>query len=239
ATLPGDFKKGQYIIAIAILDRQGGMMPSVRFATSNYFSGGWHPMGFIGIGEEPKQLTLEHAKFDCPAFDKTIHYKVPENLRAVKTPPDPKVKPVTPWSSDPKGELINPWRYWSLSGGSKSVEKQILTEGQRIIRVAGDFGKGTSLKYNFGANIKLDRGRYRFTFRTRGTPGQKVEFELADDWRGVSKEAEFPLTSAWKEHRIDFEIKSDFKDSTVLRFNLPRDEKGTFDLVDPQMRRLE
>lgn len=239
ASLPADLKKGQYMIALAILDRQGGMLPSVRFATTNYFSGGWHPLGFIGIGEKPKQIDLKGAKFDDPAFDKTIHYKVSETIRAIKAPPEPKVKSVTPWAFDPKGELINPWRYWSLSGGGKGVEKQILSEGQRVIRVTGDFGKGTSLKYDFGAGTKLDRGRYRFTFRTRGTPGHAVGVEVADDWRGVSKAGEVALTPAWKEHRVDFEIKTDFKEFTVLRFNLPKDEKGTFDLIAPQLKRLD
>lgn len=239
ATLPGGLKNGQYIIALAILDRQGGMMPSARFATSNYFSGGWHPLGFIGLGEKPRQLALENAKFDSPAFDDRLRYKIPEKLRAVEAPPEPKVKRVTPWTFDPKGELINPWRYWSLSGGSKGLEKQILTEGQRVIRVTGDFGRNTSLKYDFGADTKLDRGRYRFTFRTRGTPGQKVEFELADDWRGVSKEAEFPLTRDWKEHSIIFEIKTDFKDSTALRFNLPQNAQGDFDLTETRLTRME
>lgn len=239
ATLPGDLKKGQYIVALAILDRQGGMMPSARFATSNYFRGGWHPLGLIGIGETPKQAALEHTKFDSPAFDDSLHYKVPEKLRAMTAPPLPQVKPVTPWTSDPKVELINPSRYWSLSEGSENVEKQILAEGHRVIRVTGDFGKGTSLKYDFGAGIKLERGRYRFTFRMRGTPGQKVEFELADDWRGVSKEAGISLTNAWKEHRIDFEIKTEFKDATTLRFNLPRDTNATLDLADPRLTRVE
>jgi hypothetical protein len=238
-TLPGNLKKGQYIIALAILDRQGGMMPSARFATSNYFRGGWHPLGFIGIGETPKQAALENAKFDSPAFDDSLHYVVPEKLRAVKAPPVAQVKPVTPWTSDPKVELINPWRYWSLSEGSKNVEKQILSEGRRVIRVTGDFGKGSSLKYDFGSGIKLDRGRYRFTFRVRGTPGKTVEFELADDWRGVSKEAEVPLTKAWQEHKVEFEIKTDFKDATTLRFNLPRDENGTFDLAETRLTRAE
>lgn len=50
ATLPSGMKTGRYILALAILDRQGGMMPSARFATANYFRGGWHPLGYIGIG---------------------------------------------------------------------------------------------------------------------------------------------------------------------------------------------
>lgn len=102
ATLPGDLKKGQYIIALAILDLQGGMMPSARFATSSYFSGGWHPLGFIGIGGPPKQLALVNAKFDSPAFDDSLHYKVPEKIRAVTAPPIPRVKPVMPWAVSSK-----------------------------------------------------------------------------------------------------------------------------------------
>jgi hypothetical protein len=239
ATLPGNLKQGQYIIALAILDRQGGMLPSARFATSNYFRGGWHPLGFIGIGASPKQAALENAKFDSPAFDDSLHYQVCAKLRAVKAPPVPQVKPVTPWTSDPKVELINPSRYWLLNAGSENVEKQILAEGHRVIRVTGDFGTGSSLNYSFGNDIKLDRGRYRFTFRVRGTPGQTVEFELADDWRGVSKEARLPLTKAWQEHHIEFEIKTEFKDTTTLRFNLPRDVKGTFDLAETRLKRAE
>ena len=239
ATLPGNLKKGSYLLALAIFDRQGGMMPSARFATSNYFRGGWHPLGFIGIGETPKQAALENAKFDSPAFDDSLHYQVPEKLRSVAAPPAPQVKAVTPWSSDPQVELINPWRYWSLNAGSTNVEKQLLAEGQRVIRVSGDFGRGSSLKYEFGNGIKLDRGRYWFSFRVRGTPGQIVEFELADDWRSVSKEAQFPLTKAWAVHRLEFEIKTEFKDATTLRFNLPGDTKGTFDLADPCLKRVE
>jgi hypothetical protein len=240
AAVPVNLKKGQYIIALAILDRQGGMVPSARFATSNYFRGGWHPLGFIGIGEELKQAALENLKFDSPAFDHSLHYKVPERLRSVAAPPTPQMKPVTPWTSDPEVELINPWRYWSLNEGSKKVEKQILTEGgYRVICVTGDFGKGSSLKYDFGSGIKLDRGRYRFTFRLRGTPGQTVEFELADGWRGVSKEAELPLTEAWQEHCIVFEIKSEYEDATTLRFNLPRYAKGSFFLAKTQLIKAE
>lgn len=239
ATLPENLKKGQYIIALAILDRQGGMMPSARFATSNYFRGGWHPLGFIGVGAPPEKVALGDAKFDNPAFDDSLHYQVSEKLRAVKAPPEPRLEAVTPWTSDPKLELINPSRYWSLSEGSKDVEKQILAEGHRVIRVTGDFGKGSSLKYGFGNDVKLERGRYRFAFRARGSPGQTVEFELADDWRGVSKEAEIELTNTWKEHSVEFEIKTEFKDATTLRFNLHRDTKGTFDLAEPRLRKLD
>ena len=105
------------------------MMPSARFAMLNYFRGGWHPLGFIGVGEAPKEAALKDLKFDSPAFDDSLHYKVPEKLLSVKAPPLPQVKAVTPWIPDPSIELINPWRYWTLDTRSENLEKRILTDG--------------------------------------------------------------------------------------------------------------
>lgn len=241
AKLPKDIKPGEYLLALAILDQQGGMMPSARFATVNYFKGGWHPMGYIGIGKAALQPALKNAKFDSPAFDDSLFYKVPERLLAVRPPPLPPVKAVQPWTPNPKEELINPSRYWTLSADGAGVDKQVLSDGPtglRILRVTGDFGKNTSIQYNFGNGVKLDRGHYRIAFRALGTPGQSVEFELADSWRGVSKEGSISLTEKWEEHVIEFEIKNTFKDETTLRFNMPDQVKGTFDLADPRLKRL-
>ncbi len=239
ARLPAEIRPGPYILALAILDRQGGMLPSARFAIENYFRGGWHPLGFIGVGQAPSEAGLAGVKFDSPAFDSSLHYRVPEQLLEVKTPPMPQVSAVTPWTPDPSIELINPWRYWNLRASGDGLEKQILADGpraSRVIRVTGDFGDGSSLSHNFGNAGKLERGRYRFAFRVRGTPGQAVEFELADGWRRVSQEARIPLTEQWQEHTIDFEITTTFNDETTLRFSLPRDVKGTFDLTDTRLK---
>jgi hypothetical protein len=236
AGLPANIPSGQYLLALAILDRQGGMMPSARFAMANYFRGGWHPMGFIGIGKAPLEAGLKNIPFDSPAFDDSLIYKVSEKLLAVRPPPPPPVKAVAPWTPDPLKELINPWRYWTLETRSKSLEKLILNDGRRVMRITGDFGQGSSLNYTFGNHAKLDRGRYRFAFRVRGMPGQSVEFELADGWRGVSKEARIPLIKQWQEHIVEFEIKNTFQDETTLRFSLPHDVKGTFDLADTRLK---
>jgi hypothetical protein len=236
-TLPPDLQPGKYVLALAMLDRQGGMMPSARFATANYIRGGWHPMGFIGIGKEPGEAALSDVKFDSPAFDDSLSYKVPDTLRAVRPPPLPLVKAVTPWTADTEMELINPWRYWTLEADGHGVEKRILNEERRVMRVTGDFGKGSTLNYTFGNGTKLDRGRYRFAFRVRGTPGQAVECELADGWRRVSKQPQILLTEQWQEHIVELEIKSTFKDETTLRFRLPREVKGNFDLTDTRLKR--
>jgi hypothetical protein len=242
ATLPSDIKTGEYIVAVALLDRQGGMMPSARFAIENYFRGGWHPLGFIGVGEPPREAALKNVMFDSPAFDDSLHYKVPEQLLSVKQPPVPQVKAVTQWKPDPNVELINPWRYWILHPPGTGLDKQILAEGpgsNRVIRLTGDFGEGFSLYHTFGKGSKLGPGRYRFAFSVRGTPGQSVEFELADGWRKIATETAIPLTNEWQEHVIEFEIKTTFKDETALRFRLPRAAKGTFDLTETRLKMVK
>lgn len=240
--LPQHIRPGQYILALAILDRQGGMMPSARFAIENYFRGGWHPLGLIGIGDPPQEVSLRDVAFDSPALDDSLYYTVPATLRAVQTPPVPPVTAVMPWTSDPDTELINPWRYWILRTPNDDLEKQSLADGpggSRVIRVTGDFGDDSSLSYNFGVGVKLDPGRYHFVFSVRGTPGPPVDFELGEDWRLVSREARIPLTDQWQEYSIVFELKSTSRDVTTLRFRLPRDVKGTFDLANPRLKMLK
>ncbi|MDH4476784.1 MAG: DUF4832 domain-containing protein [Verrucomicrobiaceae bacterium] len=246
ATLPSGIKAGRYILALAILDRQGGMVPSARFATANYFRGGWHPFGFIGIGNAPQDAALTNIAFDSPAFDDSLSYKVPEKLLAVKMPPVPAVKAVPQWTPDPKQELINPWRYWTLDEATKSVEKLIRMDGPvkgpiggQVVRVTGGFGDRSRLDYTFGKDYKLNKGRYRFTCRVRGTPGLSAEFEVGDGWHGMTKETPIPLTSEWQEHVIEFEINNKFKDETTLRFKLPKNAKGTFDLTDTRLKKAE
>lgn len=242
ATLPPQIKPGTYVLALAILDRQGGLLPSARFATVNYFRGGWHPLGFIGVGKSPEEAALNDVKFDSPAFDDSLHYSVPERLLAVKSPPLPPVNAVKPWTSDPAVELINPWRYWNLQAQGHGLEKQMLAEGpgrSRVIRLTGDFGDGSTLSYAFSKGFKLAPGRYHFSCHVRGTPGQSVEFELADGWRTVSKEATFTLTEQWQEQNVTSEVKATSKDETALRFRLPNKTKGFFDLSHTRLKMVK
>ncbi len=243
--LPKDLQPGDYLLALAILDRQGGMMPSVRFSVQNYFQGGWHPFGFIGIGRTPQETALKSVEFDSPAFDHSLFYKVPEKLLAVQPPPVPDVKAIPRWSPNPKKELINPWRYWNLETQSKTLEKRVNANGpvtgiaqSRVLSVTGNFERNSSLNYTFSTDGKLDHGRYRFACRVRGTGGLSVKFEVADGWRGVSQKTAIPLSSEWLEHVVEFEIKNPFKDETRLRFVLPQDASGEFDLTDLHLREL-
>jgi len=71
--IPASIPKGEYILALSILDPAGDL-PSVRFAIMNYYNGGRHPIGKIGIGMEIG--TAELSDFDNLLLDKSLHYKV-------------------------------------------------------------------------------------------------------------------------------------------------------------------
>lgn len=65
---------GCYILALAVLDPAGGL-PSCRFATANYFSGGRHPIGRIGLGKEIQRAELDAGDFDDLAADLSLRYE--------------------------------------------------------------------------------------------------------------------------------------------------------------------
>lgn len=71
--LPENFQKGEYILALSILDPAGNL-PAVRFATANYFKGGRHPIGKIGIDKALDTFELKKEIFDDLFSDRTLHY---------------------------------------------------------------------------------------------------------------------------------------------------------------------
>lgn len=66
--------KGKYILALAVLD-PAGMQPSLRFANKNYFEGGYHPIGYIGMDESIEDTTLDPASFCDIQSDRSLKYK--------------------------------------------------------------------------------------------------------------------------------------------------------------------
>ena len=73
----GDFEltvpTGRYILAIAILD-PSGRLPSLRFATSQYFKGGRHPIGIAAVNQGNGGSLPGDMVFDDPAKDDSLHY---------------------------------------------------------------------------------------------------------------------------------------------------------------------
>jgi len=76
-TIPASLGSGEKILALAILDPAGDL-PCARFSIVNYFSGGRHPVGRIGIETRPAGPELDPSTFDDPGQDRTLHYAPPE-----------------------------------------------------------------------------------------------------------------------------------------------------------------
>jgi hypothetical protein len=73
-TLPSGLDQDKdYIIQLAVLDPAGNV-PSLRFAIQNYKKGGYAPMGYVGVGQEPATITIDPAYFDNPAKDISLRY---------------------------------------------------------------------------------------------------------------------------------------------------------------------
>lgn len=242
--LPGEVGDGEYLVALAILDRDGGMVPSVRFAIENYVLGGWHPLGRVGVGRAPGRTDVDDVVFDDPAFDATLSFRVPPELMAVAPPPVPEVASAPRWQPNPAEELINPWRYWSLGAGSDRVDKQVRFDGpvdgpagRRVQVVSGDYRGGVNLTHTWFNQGALDPGRYRFSCQVRGTPGQVVRFDVIDGWREKAGRADLTLSAEWATHSIEFEIAAAFEGEARLRFEMPRDQTGEFQLTDYHLQR--
>jgi len=73
-TLSSTVPAGRYVLAIAILDPAGNL-PTVRFAMRNYWMGGRHPIGYVGVGNPISSEVIDAVQFDDPGVaDTTLHY---------------------------------------------------------------------------------------------------------------------------------------------------------------------
>lgn len=55
------------------------MLPSLRFANENYFEGGYHPMGYIGVNKKPEKAMIDKPLFYDIQSDKTLRYNLNNN----------------------------------------------------------------------------------------------------------------------------------------------------------------
>lgn len=83
-TLSPHVSQGRYILALAILD-PAGMLPAVRFAIRNYFIGGRHPIGLVGVDRTVTSADLDSGCFADPVKDRTLHYELTGRSNGQKT----------------------------------------------------------------------------------------------------------------------------------------------------------
>lgn len=64
---------GEYILSLAVLD-PANMQPNLRFASSNYWIGGRHPISRVGVGANAGGPLTPDTVFDNPGDDVTLSY---------------------------------------------------------------------------------------------------------------------------------------------------------------------
>lgn len=69
----GSVPAGEYVLSLSVVDPASGA-PSLRFATANYWNGGWHPLGLVAVGQAGGGPLPGGTVFDDPAADASIRY---------------------------------------------------------------------------------------------------------------------------------------------------------------------
>ncbi len=67
-----DIPTGEYIVALSIVDPSSNR-PAARFAIKNYYIGGWHPIGKVGVNLDINNFAI--TQFDDIQSDKSITYE--------------------------------------------------------------------------------------------------------------------------------------------------------------------
>jgi PKD repeat protein len=89
--IPDNLPKGKYILALSCLD-PSGMLPAIKFAVTNYFNGGRHPIGYVGVGQDISSVELTGVAFDDLQADRSLHYAYPTPPAVIVTSPSEDVE---------------------------------------------------------------------------------------------------------------------------------------------------
>ncbi|NOV04807.1 DUF4832 domain-containing protein [Paenibacillus planticolens] len=82
-TIPSNLPVGTYTLAVSVLDPAGNK-PSLRFANTNYYTGGRTPLGKVGIGQDPSDQNL--GTFNSLKSDSTLSYSLSGGSTPTPTP---------------------------------------------------------------------------------------------------------------------------------------------------------
>lgn len=238
-SLPSGLKQGDYVVALAILDQDGGRLPSVRFAVKNYWKGGWHPMGFVGLGHAPGKINLA-GPFDDVIRDDSLHYKVPESLLSTKAPSIPTFTPVTLFKPDANVELVNPRAYWAIEKRGARTTIETSYDGPKkdlAIHVTGDYGPDSCLHYSSEYLEKWPGGEYVMRFLMKSSAGTAASFHVADNWNAVTESFTLEPSSEWTQKELKFTLPETWKSFPRLRFILKSGSDERFSISDVHLRK--
>ncbi|MFZ4777612.1 MAG: DUF4832 domain-containing protein [Terrimicrobiaceae bacterium] len=203
--IPATVPKGEYVLALGVLDPQGGMVPTLRFSNQNYWNGGYHPIGLIGVGVTPSSSVMDAKTFNDPGLDQTIHYinphQTPEQRAALDSAE--KIDPLF---------LLRPLNWWGLdgmNGATGSVEVRNVTQSNPAVILKYDF---TNVKkwgcVGVATDLRVRDNVKALTFVVKSdapaeicatlifSNGQKFEHIWKYDTAGQNKELELPLEAS-------------------------------------------
>lgn len=106
-TVPTSVPNGTYTLALAILDPAGGK-PSLRFANTNYYTGGRTPLARVGVGQTAANQNL--GSFSGLQADQTLAYSLGTGAQIPAVP-----TPLAPTAGNGSVSLS-----WSASAGATS-----------------------------------------------------------------------------------------------------------------------
>ncbi len=110
--LPASVPNGEYVVALAVLD-PAGMHPSLRFATTNYINGGFHPVARIGVNTLSSSYNAANVTFDDPQLDNSLFYENSVPPAIIVTAPKGNVSwsggtnQVVSWNSYQVGDFVD------------------------------------------------------------------------------------------------------------------------------------
>jgi hypothetical protein len=158
-TLPSSLPSGEYALALAILD-PAGMLPCARFAIANYWNGGRHPIGKIGVGMSVANPMLDESQFNDLKADNSLHYVLNYTPTATHGPRT---------RESPLGAIV----CTQSRNGLDIVVPAAPAASIRVMTVSGKLVAQTR-----GHTLKLDRrisGTYLVqAARAQGTSGQRI-----------------------------------------------------------------
>ena len=201
--IPATVPPGDYVFALGVLDALGGRLPTLRFANQNYWNGGYHPIGMVGVGAPPTVAALDPATFDDPARDRSLHYINPSQT------PEQRKQWELQEQRDPLA-LLRPVHWWSsivVNGAKGSFELRDATHDDPSVSIVYDFTNVSSGGASVGvaSDIRLGDSAQAFNFSARSDQpaeltigftcanNEKFEYRVTYDTLGSWQQFSVPL----------------------------------------------
>ena len=203
--LPLGLPKGEYVLALGVLDAQGGLLPTLRFSNQNYWNGGYFPVGRVGVGVMPTGTVLDARTYDNPGADRSIHYinpnQTPEQRAALDAAE--KVDPLF---------LLRPvhwWDFYASLGATGSVEVRNVTQLNPAVILHYDFTCATNgATAGIGSDIRLKQDVKALKCSVKSDAAAQINVSLtfsnmekfqhrwSYDTPGQAKDLEIPLDAS-------------------------------------------